>query len=361
MAKRSDFSNKPTEEKNLLPQKNVKYIHYTKLVDNPKQYCDEKSMDEIINLAWKIRADGEVLQPCLIRKIDTDSYELIAGHKRKRACKYLVEVEGEKKYEFVPCFIKNLSDARAEFQLYSSNGFHEKTDYEIMCELEGMKRLLEEHPEEFPDLPSGRMVEKLASQLNMKKSTVGEYLQIGKNLSDEAMNKFKSGELTKSAAVSLTSLPESEQNQLIEQGITKQKDIKAYKDEKTERTVHRTTVTESVKTTKEHIASEPTVSDIPKRNYVINTDDFGADVLIEEPMEGQYKFVDKDMNIEETGKAEKECPNCKLPSRAQDKFIFFNKTYCMNCIYDLLQDLVDTGVITFDRTEEFTKGIIVRS
>lgn len=353
MAKRSDYAvNKAAENKVALPQMAVKYIHYTKLLDNPKQYCDEKSKEEIISLAWKIRADGEVLQPLRVRKVDTDSYEIIAGHKRRRACRLLVEEEGLKQYEFVPCIVKNISDVRAEFQLYTSNGFHEKTDYEIMHELEQMKKLLEEHPEEFPELPAGRMVDKLAQQLNMKKSTVGEYLQIGKNLSDEAMEKFASGEITKSAAVALSSLPQKEQNSLVEQGITKHKDIKAYKDEKIERTVHRTTVTDTVKSTTEHRCEAP-----QKENYVINSEDFGCDVLVEEPLDGQYQFDSSDMEIIE----QCVCPNCKCATQRTVMYEFNGKAYCPNCLEDLIQDLCDTGVIALDKTDIETKGIVVRS
>lgn len=49
-----------------------------------------------------------------------------------------------------------------------------------MHELERMKYLLETYPEEFPNLQTGRMVERLAKQLNMNKTTAGEYLTISK-------------------------------------------------------------------------------------------------------------------------------------------------------------------------------------
>ena len=144
------------------PQRITKWIHYTKLIDNKAQYCNERDKGEIIALAELIEADKGILQNVLVRKVDTDEYEIIAGHKRRRAVRYLVEERGLKEYEFIPCIIENLSDVRAEFQLYSTNGHHEKTDYEKMHELERMKYLLETYPEEFPHLQTGRMVERLA-------------------------------------------------------------------------------------------------------------------------------------------------------------------------------------------------------
>ena len=211
------------------PQRITKWIHYTKLIDNKAQYCNERDKGEIIALAELIEADKGILQNVLVRKVDTDEYEIIAGHKRRRAVRYLVEERGLKEYEFIPCIIENLSDVRAEFQLYSTNGHHEKTDYEKMHELERVKYLLETYPEEFPHLQTGRMVERLAKQMHMSKTTVGEYLSISNNLGNKAREAFKEGNIKKSAAVEIASLPEKEQEKLIEKGVTAQKDIKAYK------------------------------------------------------------------------------------------------------------------------------------
>ena len=214
------------------PRKDIKWIHYTKLVNNRKQYRSSGDEEQIVELASLIEADEGVTQNLIVRKIDTDQYEIIAGHHRKDACRYLVEQRGLKKYEFLPCEIVKLDDVRAEFQLYSSNGFVPKTDYEIMHELERMRFLIDNFPEEFPHLQSGRMVERLARQLNMKKTTVGEYLTISKNLGEKGMEAFKEGSLKKSAALEMAALPEEEQEQLIDQGVTTQKGIEAYKKEK---------------------------------------------------------------------------------------------------------------------------------
>lgn len=212
------------------PRRETKWIHYTKLTDNAAQYCNEKDEEEIKALADLIDADKGVLQNLLVRKVDADEYEIIAGHKRRRACRWLAEEEGKKQYEFLPCTVECLSDVQAEFQLYSSNSHHEKTDYEKMHEIERMRDLLENHPEEFPHLKTGRMVERLAKQMGMKRTTVGEYLTIVKNLGDKGKEEFKNGSLKKSAAVELSALPQEEQEKLLERGVTSQKEIKNYKE-----------------------------------------------------------------------------------------------------------------------------------
>lgn len=281
------FQSADIKKKDIPQTEKIKLLHYTKLRDNKKQYCDERDKEEIIGLANLIEADDGVLQPLLVRKVDTDEYEIIAGHKRRRAVRYLVEELKNPKFEFLPCIVKNISDVRAEFQLYSSNGFHQKTEYEIMHELENMKRLIEDYPEEFPGLASGRMVDKLAQQLHMKKTTVGEYLTISKNLGEKGMEAFKDGTLKKSAAVEISSLSEEEQENLLDAGVTAHKDIKAYKEEKVEKTVHRTTVTDTVKTSTSHTIQMPDIKEDKPDAEVI-------DVL-----PGQIKVVNTDMELEE--------------------------------------------------------------
>lgn len=229
MAKISNVFSKEEVKKTIHPKRITKWIHYTKLVRNEKQYCDAKDKEEIEGLADIIEADGMVLQDLLVKKLDADEYKIIAGHKRHAACKLLVEERGKKEFEFLPCFEQNVSDVQAEFQIYSSNCHHEETPYEIMHKLERMQFLINNYPEEFPEIQGGRMVDRLAKKYNLSKSTVGEYLTISKNLGDTAMEEFQKGEIDKSAAVTLASMPEETQNMALEEGHKTDKELKAYK------------------------------------------------------------------------------------------------------------------------------------
>ena len=226
----SVFKDVEIKKSGTHPKRITKWIHYTKLVPNKKQYRDpaeQQSREEA--LALLIQADGEVLQDLIVRKVDADEYEIIAGHTRWGACRRLVEEEKEKQYEFLPCIVKDISDVRATFQVFSSNGYSEKTQYEKMHEIEEMKHLIETYPEEFPDLQKGRMVERLSKHFRIDKSTIGEYLQISNNLGDEAMELFEKGKLKKSAAVKLSSLEREEQRQLVQSGIITTKEIEIHK------------------------------------------------------------------------------------------------------------------------------------
>ena len=130
------FNNKEDIKKEEQhPRRMIKWIHYTKLKENPGQYCPERDKEEIEALADLIEAAGEVIQNLSVSKLDTDEYRIIAGHKRCKACKLLVEERGLKQFSFLPCVVSNLSSVQEEFQVVASNGYHQKKAYELMHEI----------------------------------------------------------------------------------------------------------------------------------------------------------------------------------------------------------------------------------
>lgn len=220
---KADKSTPASVIKRMHPQN----INYKKLEESSFQYR-QISQEDIEKLADLIEMDGEVLQPLLVRKKGSDTYEILAGHKRYKACKYLAEARKLEKFAFIPCYIKELSDTQAEFAVYSTNGYNAKTEYEIMCEIEGMERLVREHPEAFPDAPRGRMVERLSKIMGISKTVIQEYRTVSTKLGPNAMEAFKENKISKDSAKALASIPHDQQKKVIGQGLTKAKDIKNY-------------------------------------------------------------------------------------------------------------------------------------
>lgn len=69
------FNNKEDIKKEEQhPRRMIKWIHYTKLKENPGQYCPERDKEEIEALADLIEAAGEVIQNLSVSKLDTDEY-----------------------------------------------------------------------------------------------------------------------------------------------------------------------------------------------------------------------------------------------------------------------------------------------
>lgn len=150
MAKFGDvFKGTDVKKTDNRPRSETRWLHYTKLIDNTDQYRKSATEEDIVAFAELIKSAGKVLQDLLVRKSGTDTYEIIAGHHRRLACKYLVEVEGLKEFEFLPCKVENVDDVQAEFQLYATNGFMPKTDAEKLHEIERIKYLLDTYPDQF--------------------------------------------------------------------------------------------------------------------------------------------------------------------------------------------------------------------
>lgn len=96
----------------------VVFITIDNLVDyaeQPFKVIDDESMDE---LAESIKMVG-VLVPIIVRHIEDNKYEIISGHRRKRAC----EIAGVDK---IPAVVSVLNDDEAAILLVDSNLHREK-------------------------------------------------------------------------------------------------------------------------------------------------------------------------------------------------------------------------------------------
>ena len=102
MAKFGAVFNSDVKKTDNRPRSETRWIHYTKLIDNTDQYRKSATEEDIAAFAELIKSAGRVLQDLLVRKSGTDTYEIIAGHHRRLACRYLVEHEGLKEFEILP-------------------------------------------------------------------------------------------------------------------------------------------------------------------------------------------------------------------------------------------------------------------
>ncbi len=87
---------------------NISELHAFK--NHPFRVLDDEKMQETVE---SIRVYG-VLNPVIARPKQPDGYEIIAGHRRKRAC----EILGLDK---IPCIIRELSDEEATIIMVDSN------------------------------------------------------------------------------------------------------------------------------------------------------------------------------------------------------------------------------------------------
>ena len=93
--------------------KDVSYLKIETLIDfeaQPFKVLDDETMNELVE---SIKTVG-VLVPITVRPIQNDKYEIISGHRRKRAC----VIAGIDK---IPAIVKELNDTEAAIMLVDSN------------------------------------------------------------------------------------------------------------------------------------------------------------------------------------------------------------------------------------------------
>lgn len=223
----------------------VTMVHYTKLIPSEN---NNYSMDSIKELAQMIVLAGGVKQNLLARKKTPDEYELIAGHRRRQAVKYLVEELGHEEYAMLPVHVERDGDLMSEVNLILTNcGARNRSDWERMMEVTRLTELLkamqtgsQEEQERFrewiglePGL-SGRELRKLVAELTgMSETKVAQLNHINNNLAPEMMDKFQTGQIGVSVANEAAGLPAEKQQELAGKDEVKLADVKAVSESDT--------------------------------------------------------------------------------------------------------------------------------
>nr|DAV42413.1 MAG TPA: chromosome partitioning protein [Caudoviricetes sp.] len=223
----------------------VTMVHYTKLIPSEN---NNYSMDSIKELAQMIVLAGGVKQNLLARKKTPDEYELIAGHRRRQAVKYLVEELGHEEYAMLPVHVERDGDLMSEVNLILTNcGARNRSEWERMMEVTRLTELLkamqtgsQEERDRFrewiglePGL-SGRELRKLVAELTgMSETKVAQLNHINNNLAPEMMDKFQTGQIGVSVANKAAGLPAEKQQELAGKDEVKLADVKAVSDSDT--------------------------------------------------------------------------------------------------------------------------------
>lgn len=180
------------------------------------------SMDGIEKLAQEIFAIGlmdnlvVVNDPC-----DRGEYRIIAGERRWRALKMLVE-QGHEEFEIVSCQIKTPTEEHEErVQLILANGYRDKTVMDVLTEEKQLKETLQYMKDngltlQGYKLDSGRLRDVIADIMNMSPTKIAQIESINKRLIPEFTEELKEGRLTLSAAYEISGMSEEAQKEILE-------------------------------------------------------------------------------------------------------------------------------------------------
>ncbi len=179
--------------------------------DHPYKVKDDESMNELVD---SIMQRG-LIQPVIIRPTEDGNYEMVSGHRRKRA----FEIAGIKN---IPARVKEMTKDEAILAMVDSNLQREvilpsEKAFAYKMRLEAMKR-----QGERTDLTSVPVAQKSKTSRELLGEEVGEsqdqirrYIRLT-NLIPELLELVDEGRIAMRPAVEISYLPEESQMQLYE-------------------------------------------------------------------------------------------------------------------------------------------------
>ena len=169
--------------------------------------------EELNDMADSIKKDG-VQEPALVRPLANGKYQMISGHRRKKAS----EIANK---ETMPCLVRDLTDEQAAIIMVDSNlQQRQKILYSEKAFAYKMKLEAMTHQGKRNDLTSDQVGEKLTSveKLSAKspdsKSQIQRYIRLTE-LTDKLLDMVDNEEIAFSPAVELSYLTEEEQKWLL--------------------------------------------------------------------------------------------------------------------------------------------------
>ena len=185
----------------------------TDFPDHPYQVRDDDSMSELVE---SIKKRG-LIQPILVRPIENGRYEMVSGHRRKRA----FELAGIDK---IPARVKKLSRDEAILAMVDSNLQREvilpsEKAKAYKMRLEAMKR--QGQRTDLTSVPSAQKLsgktsrELLGEQVGESQDQIRRYIRLN-NLIPQILDLVDEGKIAMRPAVEISFLPEEAQRNLHE-------------------------------------------------------------------------------------------------------------------------------------------------
>ena len=160
----------------------------------PRKDMSQEALEELAN---SIRAQG-VIQPVVVRQLDEQSFEIIAGERRWRACQLV-------RLETLPCIVKNVADSAAVAIALIEN--IQREDLNAIEEAAALQRLMNEFELTHQEI---------AEAVGKSRSTVSNLLRLNQ-LNDDVKRLVEHGDLDMGHARALLALTGPQQSELARQ------------------------------------------------------------------------------------------------------------------------------------------------
>ena len=207
---------KTAENKKNFDVESLKEIPINKIVNfpgHPYQVRDDESMVELVE---SIRTRG-LLQPVLVRQMSDGKYEMVSGHRRKRA----FEIAG---IETIPARVHKMTRDEAILEMVDSNLCREEIlpsekGFAYKMRLEAMKRQAGRPPKNpspvATNFPKGRTDDELGELVGESKDQIRRYIRLT-YLNKDLLNLVDEKKIALRPAVEISYLTEEQQGWLYE-------------------------------------------------------------------------------------------------------------------------------------------------
>lgn len=171
----------------------IKDLHEFK--DHPFKVLDDEKMDETVE---SIKANG-VLVPAIVRQRSEGGYELISGHRRRRACELA-------KLESMPVIVRNLTDEEATIIMVDANIQREKLLVSEKAKAYAMKYQAEKRQGKS----GGYLLEEMSEQYGESRKQIQRFIWISRLL-PELLEFVDEGKLGFTQGVDISFMTEEQQ------------------------------------------------------------------------------------------------------------------------------------------------------
>ena len=199
------------EERDKKDLEYVSMIPVKEIANFPNHPYQIREDEEMLNMAESIKKFG-IIHPVIVRKKENGGYEMISGHRRKRAC----EIAGFKE---IKAIVRELTDDEATILMVDSNNQREKVlpsekAFAYKMKLEAMKRQGKRN--DLTSVPLGQKLdnrttrEKIADEFGEGATNIQRYIRLT-YLVPELLKIVDEDKMGLRIAVELSYLTEDEQ------------------------------------------------------------------------------------------------------------------------------------------------------
>ena len=189
---------------------NIRMIDIDELHESAANFFEVERIEEF---AYTILGQGGVKDNLVVRPLESGGYEIISGHRRRAAVKYLLDHD-EPISRLLPCLIQSYDDEDSMMLdlILMNVSARQLSDRELWQSYEQLNTILQRKKEAGERF--GRVRETIAQILGISPSQVGKLQNVERNAIEPVKEAVANGEMSINTANAIAQLDEERQEEL---------------------------------------------------------------------------------------------------------------------------------------------------